>query len=158
MASVTKGYENLPRFPDGRINYTDSDSAPTIACLIEQEGKILLVRRSNDVDNYKGKWDVITGFIDNPNISTLDHALLEIEEEIGLTQDELLEVDIRKPYKYNNKFLKKTWMIFPVLVRLKSDPNIKLNNENTEFKWIDPKDAHNYDTVPDFEKFLQHIL
>ncbi|MGI0100422.1 MAG: hypothetical protein ACREBH_01735 [Candidatus Micrarchaeaceae archaeon] len=47
-------------FPDGRIDYTDSPSAPIISCFAFFSDTMLLVKRSGNVAHYKNKWDTIT--------------------------------------------------------------------------------------------------
>ncbi len=158
MASLTKEFENLPRFPDGRIDYTHASIAPIVACVIEFEGKILIVKRSTKVTGYNGKWDVVTGYIDNPNVSSIEHTVIELEEEIGINEESIGEIKIKNTYRYLDPQVKKTLLVFPVRVRLKSKPTIKLNEENTDFKWINPKDAGRYDSVPELDKSIKSAL
>jgi len=49
------------------------------------------------------------------------------------------------------------WEIFPFLFETKNR-NIELNWENSEFKWILPKELKNYQTVPSLEKILLNLL
>ena len=157
MTSVTSEYENLPRFADGRIDYTHSKSAPVVLCIIEYDGKILIVKRSG-VITYSGKWDVITGYIDNPKVSAIEHTLIEMEEEIGIKEDNVSEIKIRSAYKYIDKETKKELFIFPVLIKLKSKPDVTLNHENSEFEWINPNDLSTYDTVPNLTNVIKRVL
>ncbi len=46
--------ESLPRFEDGRINYTTSKTAPVVTVFIGYGNKFLLLKRSHKVQNYKG--------------------------------------------------------------------------------------------------------
>ena len=41
--------KTLPRFPDGRIDYSNSDVAPVVTIFVEYGNKILLLRRSDKV-------------------------------------------------------------------------------------------------------------
>ena len=49
------------------------------------------------------------------------------------------------------------WEIFPFLFETKNE-NVELNWENSEFKWILPKELKNYQTVPSLEKILINLL
>lgn len=158
MTSVTKEYENLPKFQDGRIDYTDSQSAPVLACIIECSGKLLLVKRSNSVDSHRNKWNVVTGYIDNPAISMMEHAMIEIEEELGVGKEYIEEIKIGKRYRYFDKDLRKTWFVFPVLVRLGNRPEIRLNDENTDFTWTKPENVADYDIVPDVPEAIGRVI
>ena len=158
MASVIKGYEDLPRFPDGRIDYTNSQRAPIVVCVIMYGEKILLVKRSQIVSNHRDKWDVITGFIDNPNVSEIEHTVIELEEEIGIKVNNIGEIKIRDSYVYHDAESDKTLQVFPVLVVLKSEPSIELNEENTAFRWIYLKELEKYDAVPDLADAINAAL
>ena len=63
---ILKEFIDLPKFEDGRIDYTSSKKAPILLCFVKFQEKILLVKRSNKVGNYQGKWNVVAGFIDEP--------------------------------------------------------------------------------------------
>jgi 8-oxo-dGTP pyrophosphatase MutT (NUDIX family) len=158
MPHVTNEYENLPRFPDGRIDYTHSRTAPIVSCVIEYRDKILIVKRSKRVSGYAGKWDVISGYIDNPNISEIEHTVVELEEEIGINKDSIAEIRIKDAYSYYDSFIDKTWVVYPVRVTLRSRPNIKLNGENSDFIWIYPEDIKKYDVVPELHKSVENAL
>lgn len=158
MSSVIKEYENLPRFPDGRIDYTDSPTAPIVACVIQYGDKVLIVKRSDKVSHYNDKWDVITGYIDNPNVSAIEHTVIELEEEIGINVDDIAEIKIKDSYTYLDKQSNKTLKVFPVKIILRSMPEIKLNEENSAFKWINPQDAKDYDGVPELASTIKNAL
>jgi len=56
--------KELPKFPDGRIDYTHAHKAPGMTCFIKFKDKILLLERSNQVSTYKGMWGSVAGYID----------------------------------------------------------------------------------------------
>jgi 8-oxo-dGTP diphosphatase len=159
MTSAVEGYMHLPRFPDGRIDYTGHASAPIILCVISFDGKVLIVKRSNKVGDYKNKWNIVTGYIDNPKISVKEHAILEMHEEIGLNKKDIAKMEIMEPYDLYDRHLKKSYKVFAAIVHLKHMPVIKLNEENSEFAWVDPKDLNKYDSVSDLKKTLaKHVI
>ena len=49
------------------------------------------------------------------------------------------------------------WEIFPFLFEV-NNPEIKLNWENSEYKWISADELNNYKTVPNLEKVLLSLL
>ncbi len=51
-----------------------------------------------------------------------------------------------------------TWLVAPVLVKLKRKPDVKIDYEHTEFKWIKPNEIDNYDIVPGADKDLRLVL
>lgn len=143
--------EKLPKFSDGRINYSSSDKAPVLTCLVEYNDKILLLKRSDKVRTYQGLWNTVVGYLDE--IRPLEEkAREELQEELGITADLIQKIKLGEPYELNDKNINKTWIIFPVLAELNKEPVIKLNWEHTEYKWIDPADLKKFDIVPNFEE------
>ena len=49
------------------------------------------------------------------------------------------------------------WEIFPFLFEAKS-PEIKLNWENSEYRWITIEEIGNYQTVPSIDRVLFSLL
>jgi hypothetical protein len=62
------------------------------------------------------------------------------------------QIKISSPQYKNHE-----WNIFPFLFTTKN-LEIKLNWENSEFKWIEPNEIKNYETVPELEKILFSLL
>ncbi len=139
-------FVHLPRFPDGRIDYTHSNKAPVLNCVVACADKVLVLKRSDRVSNYRGKWNVIAGFLDEPK--PLDEkAIEEITEEIGISKEDILKLHVLEPYEVHDEKINKTWVVHPVLAILKHLPEIKLDWEHSEYKWILPKDIVNFDRV-----------
>ena len=61
---IEKFSKKLPHFPDGRINYRSSKTAPVINVVLKCKDKILLLKRSGKVNAYKGKWNTLGGYLD----------------------------------------------------------------------------------------------
>jgi hypothetical protein len=49
------------------------------------------------------------------------------------------------------------WEIFPFLFEA-TNPTIKLNWENSDFRWIHIEELENYETVPSLQKVLFNLL
>jgi len=149
--------EKLPRFPDGRIDYSNSDVAPVITIFIRYGDKILLLRRSDKVGTYKGKWNTVAGYLDEVK-PIREKVLEELLEEVRIREDEVSSINFGESYEFVDQLISRTWIVYPVLVDLKERPEIKLNWEHEEYKWIDPKELKNYDTVPKLEESLKRVL
>jgi 8-oxo-dGTP pyrophosphatase MutT (NUDIX family) len=149
--------EKLPRFPDGRIDYSNSDKAPILTCFVRFEDKILLLKRSDRVRTHKGKWHTVAGYVDEPK-PIREKALEELHEELGISEQNILQCRMGSPYEFFDPDEQKTWLVHPVLVELKQRPEIKLDWEHTEFKWISPDKLTTYDTVPKLEESLKRVL
>jgi len=128
-----------------------------VTSFIKNDDKILILKRSDKVKSMKCLWAGISGIIEN-NETPLTRAKIEIFEEAGIHEEqiELLkaiqQIKILSPQYKNHE-----WNIFPFLFKAKN-PEIKLNWENSEFKWIKPNEIKNYETVPELEKILFSLL
>jgi len=128
-----------------------------VTSFIKNDDKILILKRSDKVKSMKCLWAGISGIIEGDE-TPLTRAKIEIFEEAGIHEEqiELLkaiqQIKISSPQYKNHE-----WNIFPFLFKAKN-PEIKLNWENSEFKWIEPNEIKNYKTVPDLEKILFSLL
>ncbi len=128
-----------------------------VTSFIQDEQKLLILRRSNQVKTMKGLWAGISGIIEK-NEPPLTRAKIEIYEETGISEDKIrlikkaAKLRIHSPQYENHE-----WEIFPFLFEAKN-PDIKLNWENSEYRWITIDELKNYNTVPSLEKVLQNLL
>lgn len=149
--------KKLPKFPDGRIDYSNSDIAPVITVFIKYKNKILLFKRSNKVRVYQNKWNTVAGYLDELK-PIRDKALEEIKEELGIGKNNVSKIYFDESYKFTDNEVSKTWIVNPVLVKLKNKPEIKLDWEHTEYKWIEPEKIKFFDIVPKLEESLKRVL
>lgn len=149
--------EKLPKFSDGRIDYSNSNKAPVLTCFVKYGDKILLLKRSDKVRVYQGLWNAVAGYLDEPR-SLEEKAHKELREELGITANIIRQTKLGQPYELNDVKAQKIWVIFPVLVELNKKPVIKLDWEHTDFKWIDPIDLKSFDIVPNLDKTLDRVL
>jgi len=148
--------KKLPHFPDGRIDYTTSKEAPVLNCFVEFNGEILLLKRSDKVGNYQGKWNSIGGYLDEDR-SLEEKVKEELSEELNIEENNIANIQIGEAYAFHDKDIDKIWHIFPVLAKLKAKPEINLDWEHTEYVWIAKEEVKNYDTVPRLLEVLEHI-
>ena len=105
----------------------------------------------------KGLWAGISGIIEK-NEEPLKRAKIEIFEEVGIIEDKITLVRSVKEMRINSpQYENHEWEIFPFLFEAKN-PIIKLNWENSEFKWINKEELKNYDTVPSLQKVLFNLV
>ena len=121
-----------------------------VTAVVKNKDKVLILKKSPDDWNYPNKWSFYSGYVKEFD-SAEDTVLREIKEETGLkakliTKGKLLYKD--------DKEKEKSWVIMVFLCEVKSR-NVKLDHENSEFRWIDFKDLKKYATVPGLEKDLK---
>ncbi|MBI5859449.1 MAG: NUDIX domain-containing protein [Nitrosarchaeum sp.] len=132
-------------------------STKIVTSFIQDNQKLLILRRSNKVKTMKGLWAGISGIIEKNEIP-LTRAKIEIYEETGISEDKIRFVKAAEKLRVNSpQYENHEWEIFPFLFEAKN-PDIKLNWENSEYIWITIDELKNYNTVPSLEKVLQNLL
>ena len=132
-------------------------STRIVTSFIKYNDQILILKRSEKVRSMKGLWSGVSGIIEN-NENPIDRAKIEIFEEVGIKEKEIKLVKKLEKMKISSQQYKNhEWEIFPFLFETKNG-NVTLNWENSEFKWILPKELKNYQTVPSLEKILLNLL
>lgn len=134
----------LPRFPDGRVDYTHATEAPVLDVFVMYDQKLLLLKRSEQVGWLKGRWHIIAGFLDDEK--TLREKILEeMLDETQITPEYVGHMHAVEPFYDNGA---KLWLVHPALVTLAKEPKIVLDWESTEYTWIDPSALASYDVTP----------
>ena len=132
-------------------------STKIVTSFIKDNEKLLILKRSDKVQSMKGLWAGISGIIEK-NEEPLKRAKIEIFEEVGIIEDKITLVRSVKEMRINSpQYENHEWEIFPFLFEAKN-PIIKLNWENSEFKWINKEELKNYETVPSLQKVLFNLL
>ena len=132
-------------------------STQIVTSFLKKSDQILILKRSQKIRSMKGLWSGVSGIIEN-NETPIDRAKIEIFEEVGIKEKEIKLVKKLEKMKISSQQYKNhEWEIFPFLFETKNT-NIELNWENSEFKWILPKELKNYQTVPSLEKILLNLL
>jgi len=129
-----------------------------VTSFIKNGDRILILKRSDKVKSMKCLWAGVSGIIEKNDITPLDRAKTEILEETGINEEEIELLKANERIKIESvQYKNHEWNIFPFLFKTKN-PEIKLNWENSEFKWIKPNEIKNYETVPELEKILFSLL
>lgn len=149
--------QGLPHFEDGRINFTGVRKAPVLNTVVYCHGEILIVKRSQKVGAYKGLWNGISGFIDEPK-SIEAFARQELREELSVTEAAIQTLTVCDPYEVDDKTIDRIWVVYPVLAVLTHKPKIALDWEHTDFAWIIPSQLKNYTYVKDFDLSVTKAL
>jgi len=132
-------------------------STKIVTCILKKADKILILKRSNKVKSMKSLWAGISGIIEK-NELPLARAKIEIFEELGIKNEEIkLLKEAEKMRIVSPQYENHEWEVFPFLFEIQ-ESEIKLNWENSEFKWINVEDISKYDTVPNLDKVLINLL
>jgi len=128
-----------------------------VTSFIKDNDKLLILKRSDKVKSMRGLWAGISGIIEN-NEEPLERAKIEIFEETGITDEKITLIKSIEEMRVNSpQYKNHEWEIFPFLFNA-TNPTIKLNWENSDFRWINIEELQNYETVPSLQKVLLNLL
>jgi len=125
-----------------------------VTCFLESNGEILILRRSEQVGSYQGKWAGVSGYIET---TADEQALVEIAEETGLSHEDLKLIKRGKPLSIKDERLGVKWVVHPYLFRIKDRGKIRIDWEHKEARWIKPEAIGNYQTVPKLKETLARV-
>ncbi len=126
-----------------------------VTSFLESGGEILILRRSEQVGSYRGRWAGVSGYVG----TTVDEqALIEIEEETSLFREDIELLKRGEPLLIKDEKLGVRWVVHPYLFRIKDRGKIKIDWEHTEISWINPKDIDSYQTVPMLKETLAQVI
>jgi len=126
----------------GTVELPDIQGKRVVTAILRNRGRILIVRRSEKVGTFQGKWSAISGHIEGRE-DPKHRAIVEVREETGLraitfrgTADPVLARDGTTIY-----------IVHPFLF---DTPNrrVRLDWENVEHRWIRPEELDRFETVP----------
>ena len=126
-----------------------------VTCFLESENEILILRRSEQVGSYQGRWAGVSGYIET---TADEQALTEIEEETSLSPEDLELTRKGKPLPVEDKRLGVRWVVHPYLFHIKDRNKIKIDWEHKEARWIAPQDITKFETVPKLKETLAQVL
>lgn len=130
-----------------------------VTCLLENNGEILILRRSEEVGTYRELWGGVAGFVEE-NEEPQETAVKEIKEEVGIEKKDLLLVKKEDAIEFSNLYGDKLyeWIVYPFLFHIKDRDKIRIDWEHTEFRWVKPSELKKYDTVPRFKEIVLKIF
>ena len=134
---------------------------PTVVtCLLtDKSNRILILKRSKKVSTYNELWSGISGYIEK-NETPLETAYKEIKEETNIDKKNVQLIKKLKPITFTDKHKGKKykWTVHPFLFKIINNTEIKIDWENTEYRWIHPHEIHNYNTVPKLKDIITNSL
>ena len=127
-----------------------------VTSFLSSEEKYLILKRSNSVKSMRGLWGGVSGIIEG-NEEPLQRAKIEVFEETGILENKIVLSKTASEMQVSSQYSNHGWIIHPFLFTVK-ESQIKLNWENSEYKWISPDEMSNYKTVPSLDKVLARLL
>lgn len=149
--------KRIPKFKlkQGQTDYTNLRWTPVINCVVKYKNKILLVQRSKEVTFYAGYWNGISGFLDDDK-GLNEKVEEELKEELGLQPKDIISISLAEIFARDDPKCRKTWIVFPVMVRVKSD-KIILDSEAKQYRWTSIREAKKHIPLPGFDIVLKRV-
>jgi len=124
------------------------------SCVIENNGRILLVGRTDKIPDNKNQWGLISSTPENGE-SLIDAAIREISKETGLRENDIEFLKRGKPIEIESEG--KNLIIHPHHFKSKSS-KINLKNKNFQYEWILRKDIGKKNTLFKTEEIIDAAL
>lgn len=127
--------------------------------LLNSDGKILILKRSDKVKTYKGQWGGVAGYVEK-NEKPFETAIKEIFEEVGLIKEDVKLIKKLDPIFITDYYEqeKYEWKIFVFLFETKKEIKIRIDWEHSEYRWILPSEIINYNTVPHLKDVIKKLI
>lgn len=137
------------------INYINEsqDIKRYVDCiLVSHDDKILILRRANYMKKFGGKWGFVGGSIDDKDKDSKAAVKREIKEETGweLTWNEEHEMKMFDKINHKDNSSTEYW-----LVKLETEPEIKISREHSKYEWYEVENNKNYNWMPDVYQIIQ---
>ena len=127
-----------------------------VTSFIRSGGRFLILKRSSKVRSMQGLWSGVSGTIEGDE-DPLVRAEIEIFEEVGIRHDAITLVNAAAEMTVRSPLHGGEWRIHPFLFGAEN-PAVRLNWENSDFRWIRIGDLKRYRTVPELGSVLLGLL
>lgn len=136
-----------------------SEMPKVVTCILEHDGKILLLKRSNQVRTYRGLWGGVAGYIEKHE-EPYHAAIKEIQEETGIYLDALKLICEGDTLQFSDTYDGRNydWVVYPFLFHIKSRKLVHLDWEHEEYCWVYPNKVKKFDTVPGLYQVIIKLL
>ena len=125
-----------------------------VTCFLESDANILILRRSQRVGSYQGRWAGVSGYLET---TPDEQALTEIAEETGLSEEDITPIQKGEPLEIEDEELGIRWTVHPFLFHIRDRSKIRIDWEHKELKWINPGDIDSFNTVPSLKETLDRV-
>ena len=117
--------------------------------------EVLLLRRSQQVGTYRGRWAGVSGYVEEAD--PLVQAYREVEEEAGLTREEVSLLQIGEPLEVLDVEADRRWIVHPFLFEVRPNAEVLVDWEHTEARWVRPEEVFAFETVPQLAEALARV-
>jgi len=128
-----------------------------VTAFLSHEGRVLVLRRSERVSTYQGRWAGVSGTISPPK-TPVEQALTEIAEETSLSDHDVTLLASGEPLHVEDAGLRTRWVVHPFLFAVENPDRVRLDWEHVEASWVRPEELEARQTVPGLVAALEKVL
>jgi len=136
----------------GTVELPDVRAKRVVSAILENRGRILLVRRSQEVGSFRGRWSAISGYIEGREDPKV-RAVQEAREETGIRGLKFRAAGRTVLARDDGT----AFVVHPFLFEAPSR-RVRLDWENVEHRWVRPEDVDRFDTVPRLKDVIATVL
>lgn len=118
-----------------------------VTAFLRWNDRILLLKRSRTMRTMPGRWSAVSGVIEGAE-DPLVRAVTEIREETGLECPRLVSRGTAVPVPLDGRPDGVVVLVHPFLFAVEDGGAIRLNPENTSYRWVRPAELPYHRTVP----------
>jgi predicted aconitase with swiveling domain/8-oxo-dGTP pyrophosphatase MutT (NUDIX family) len=137
---------------EGTLELPHVNEVNVVTCILRHSEKILMLKRSQKVSTNQGLWAGVSGYIEEGE-SPLQAANKEVSEETAITDSHLIKSGETLRVRSGSRL----WCIHPFLFE-SSSPEVTIDWEHTDYRWINLNDIDDATTVPGFRLVLRNLL
>lgn len=152
LGILRDGDEVMVDGESGTLEIPGVEEVNVVTCILRFDSRILILKRSHKVSTNQGMWAGVSGYIEEGELP-LQTARKEVCEETGISDLEL----VRSGEMLRVRSGSRLWRIHPFLFDIHS-PDVTIDWEHTEYRWVDPVDIDHDTTVPGFKLVLRSII
>ncbi len=136
----------------GRVDRPGVEAKPVVSAFLRNRGRYLVVRRSDRVGSFQGRWSAISGYVEGDE-EPRARAAQEIREETDMKGARFR----RDAEPVITRHGSTAFIVHPFLFDAPTR-RVRLDWENVEDRWITPEELNGLSTVPRLELVLQLLL
>lgn len=140
----------------------DVNAGPThvVTCFVLRRDRgfdeLLLVRRSERVRTYRGRWAGVSGYVE-PGATPLEQAYVELREEARLVETDLALLRVGTPLPVHDAAAGLEWVVHPFLFLVAAPERIQTDWEAQDMRWVAPDEVARLETVPGLVEALARV-
>ncbi len=137
---------------EGVVKIENVIEKPVVNCVVMKGDMILILKRSDRVGSFQGKWSTVTGYVEEGE-TPVQAAFKEMREEISVSTPTLL----RQGKAVSARKADTAWISYPFLFSVEEDTEVKIDWEHTDYKWLSLHELTGFETTPGLWRNLSSL-